>query len=283
MPVFRYFIRLNYNGARYNGWQMQRNALSVQEVVTRALCDILAKEVSLVGCGRTDTGVHAREFFAHFDLPQPLTKNRMERLAFRLNRYLPPDIAVQSVFRVDPFLHARYNAISRTYRYYIHTEKDPFMENISWFIFGGLDVPLMNEAAKILTMTSDFTSFAKLHSASKTNNCRVSTASWEQQAHRLVFTITADRFLRNMVRAIVGTLVRLGQHKIGLPEFLSVIEGKDRSLAGSSAPAHGLFLERVEYPLLGETGDLSQADEEVNRGHDGVGKFHKSSSQETDE
>jgi tRNA pseudouridine38-40 synthase len=243
----RYFIRLAYDGTRYHGWQVQPNGRSVQEEITKAFDTIWKLQINLVGCGRTDTGVHARDYYAHFEMESLKGKEDLGEMAYRLNRYLDRDIVILDIYPVAPDMHARFSAISRTYKYYIHTRKDPFLNDCSWFIQGKLDVERMNEGAKMLMETDDFTSFSRLHSAAKTNICHLKQAQWERQDHRLVFTITADRFLRNMVRAIVGTLVDLGEGKISLEDLQDIIDGKDRSLAGESVPAKGLFLASVKY------------------------------------
>lgn len=273
----RYFIRLAYDGTRYNGWQSQKNAPSVQDMLTGAMKDILARPVSMTGCGRTDTGVHAREFYAHFDFPVRFTLRQQEKLKFRLNRYLPGDIAVFGIFPVPGDLHSRFSATSRTYDYWIHEAKDPFLEGRSWFIYGQLNLDSLNEGAEALKAYDDFTSFARLHASSKTNICRIGHAGWERRDHRLIFTVTADRFLRNMVRALVGTMVNLGKGKISIEEFHRIIRAKDRSMAGQSAPAHGLYLAGVEYPGFidgrypGLPGDVeSKFEDEIDQGHDGI-------------
>jgi len=245
----RFFIRLAYNGTKYHGWQYQHNAPSVQEIISKGLELMLSCQVNLVGCGRTDSGVHAREFYAHFDLPDKETIDSPDQLAFRLNRYLPEDIAVFWIKNVADNLHARFSAISRTYQYHIHTFKDPFLNLSSWFVHDIPEVEIMNKGAEFLMEYEDFTSFSKLHSAAKTNICHLTEAYWTQNGHKLIFTITADRFLRNMVRAIVGTLVDLGQGKMTLEGLHQVIEAKNRSDAGQSVPALGLYLERVIYPV----------------------------------
>lgn len=244
----RYFIRLAYNGSRYHGWQVQDNARSVQQVITDAFRLIWKEEINLVGCGRTDSGVHARDYYAHFELDGLISRQEIEDRIFRLNRYLDEDIVILEVFPVAPDLHARFSAISRTYQYFVHTRKDPFLNEISWFVPQAIDLALMNKGAGMLTGKQDFTSFSRLHSDVKTNICTVTHARWEKSGHQLIFTITADRFLRNMVRAIVGTIMDLGQGKITLEDYRKIIEGKDRSLAGESVPAKGLFLTGVEYP-----------------------------------
>ena len=253
MDKFRYLVKLAFDGAPFHGWQVQSNAVSVQEVITNALKVRLRKEmISLVGCGRTDTGVHAREFYAHFDLDENFPADKLDELTFRLNKQLPNQVVIFSINKVSADFHARFSAISRTYRYYLHNRKDPFLDNYSWCLLNDLDLTEMNRAASMLLEYEDFTSFARLHSQTETNICHIEEAKWEQDGHRFIFTITADRFLRNMVRAVVGTLIEVGQGKKNLGEFIKIIEIKDRSEAGKSAPARGLFLEQVLYP--GQTG-----------------------------
>ena len=253
MDKFRYLVKLAFDGAPFHGWQVQSNAVSVQEVITNALKVRLRKEmISLVGCGRTDTGVHAREFYAHFDLDENFPADKLDELTFRLNKQLPNQVVIFSINKVSADFHARFSAISRTYRYYLHNRKDPFLDNYSWCLLNDLDLTEMNRAASMLLEYEDFTSFARLHSQTETNICHIEEAKWEQDGHRFIFTITADRFLRNMVRAVVGTLIEVGQGKKNLGEFIKIIEVKDRSEAGKSAPARGLFLEQVLYP--GQTG-----------------------------
>ncbi len=249
--AYRYFISLAYNGAAFHGWQVQDNAITVQQVITGAINMMWKTEINLVGCGRTDTGVHARQFYAHFDLGVEKSKDECDELAFRLNRFLPRELVIYGIFPVPADLHARFNAIARTYEYHIHTFKDPFLDDLSWFVHDRPDVELMNAGARMLTGTGDYTSFSKLHSAAKTNICTVIRAEWNADGHRLVFSITADRFLRNMVRAIIGTLVDLGQGKLTTDGLQRIIDGRDRSLAGESVPAKGLFLVKVEYPPPG--------------------------------
>jgi len=243
----RYFIFISYRGTNYHGWQLQPNSITVQKILDEALSTILEEEILTTGAGRTDTGVHASFFCAHFDSSKQ-NLDTHKNLIFRLNRYLPKDISVNSIQSVIPDAHARFGAISRTYRYYITRVKDPFMEESAWFIHGTLDVEKMNMACRILMEYEDFTSFARLHSDNKTNICRISRAEWTEDGDTLIFTIKADRFLRNMVRAIVGTMVETGMGKLGLEEFRRVITDKDRGSAGKSAPAKGLFLTNVEYP-----------------------------------
>ncbi len=244
----RYFIKLAYNGNRYHGWQVQNNATGIQEVINKGLSYHVNKSINVVGCGRTDTGVHARQFYAHFDVSQTYSADELRGLVFKVNRFLPSDIAIYDIFPVSSGAHARFDALSRTYEYYIALEKDPFLEEFSWLFYGGIDVKAMNNAAEKLYEYEDFTSFSKLHTQVKSNNCRIEHAKWEQRDHLLIFSIRADRFLRNMVRAIVGTLLEVGTRKKTIDEFIEVIESKSRSEAGLSVPAKGLFLTRIEYP-----------------------------------
>lgn len=247
MPVHRYFIYLAYDGSRYHGWQIQPNGISVQECLIKALYTFLRRETDVVGAGRTDTGVHASLMVAHFDYEgEPLDTSVV---ADKLNRILPPDISVYKVRQVKPDAHARFDALSRTYKYYITTEKSPFNRQYRCRIHGALDFDKMNEAARVLYEYIDFTSFSKLHTDVKTNNCKVTHAEWTCEDNvTWVFTIRADRFLRNMVRAIVGTLIEVGRGKISIQDFRNIIEQKDRCKAGTSVPGHGLFLVDIEYP-----------------------------------
>jgi len=246
--AYRYFIKLSYDGARYHGWQIQDNALTVQEVITKAVGLMWMKDFKLIGCGRTDTGVNATQFYAHFDLEEEKSRAEMNDLANRLNRYLPEDIVIFSIFPVPAGLHSRYDAISRTYEYHIHTRKDPFLNMHSWFVHKKLDIGLMNRGGEVIKEYEDFTSFSKFNEKRKTNLCVITEARWEVEDHRLIFRITANRFLHDMVRAIVGTLVELGQHKITIDDLRVIIESKNRCSAGESVPAKGLYLTRVEYP-----------------------------------
>lgn len=242
----RYFIYLSYDGTNYHGWQIQPNGISVQEVLMKALSTFLRKPIEVVGAGRTDAGVHARLMVAHFDFDAELD---CATVVDKLNRLLPPDVAVYRVRRVKPEAHARFDATYRTYKYYITTRKDPFSRAFSWRIFQTLDFEKMNEAAQALFDYIDFTSFSKLHTDVKTNNCKMMYARWEQIGeHDWVFTIQADRFLRNMVRAVVGTLVEVGKGKLTVEGFRKVIEEKNRCSAGTSVPGNALFLVDVGYP-----------------------------------
>jgi tRNA pseudouridine38-40 synthase len=243
----RYFIFISYKGTSYHGWQIQPDSITVQKILDDALTVVLNEKITTTGAGRTDAGVHASFFCAHFDTTYPeLTTNKT--LIHRLNRYLPKDISVNSIRNVLPEANARFSAISRTYKYYVSRIKDPFSENYSWFLFGNIDITAMNEACKLIINHSDFTSFSKLHSNSRTNICKIQDASWSEVDNNLVFTIKADRFLRNMVRAIVGTMIETGFGKISVEEFEGIILAKDRGKAGKSAPAKGLFLTDIEYP-----------------------------------
>jgi tRNA pseudouridine38-40 synthase len=242
----RYFIFLEYNGKNYCGWQVQPNGITVQETVERALATLLRSPVPLVGAGRTDAGVHARRMAAHFDRDEPLTD--LFLLAGKLNRILPKDIAVDRIVPVKKDAHARFDALSRTYMYYITTKKDPFMHEFVYKLHGALDFDAMNKACEILYGYIDFTSFSKLHTDVKTNDCRISYARWEQDGDVWRFSITADRFLRNMVRAIVGTLIETGRGALSIQGLRDVIEAKDRGRAGMSVPGHALFLTDIAYP-----------------------------------
>jgi len=241
----RYFLELAYNGKNYFGYQIQPNQISVQEVIEDRLSKILREKISIVGAGRTDSGVHAKKMFAHFDYEQDLNIDLIKKL----NSFLPKDIAIYSIFLMDDEAHARFDATSRSYNYFISPFKDPFSFESAWVFSRELDIEKMNEAAKFLIKKGDFGSFAKLHTDVKTNICDVREAFWKKNENgQLVFQITADRFLRNMVRAIVGTLVEVGLGRISIQEFIEIIEQKQRSSAGASAPAHGLYLVDVQYP-----------------------------------
>ncbi|MDR0332265.1 MAG: tRNA pseudouridine(38-40) synthase TruA [Dysgonamonadaceae bacterium] len=242
----RFFITLSYNGENYVGWQIQPNGLTVQELLQNALSTILCENIKVIGAGRTDTGVHARKMVAHFDwISERFSESQLKR---KLNSFLPKDIAIQEIREVQPDAHARFSATSRTYKYYITTEKDAFFHPFKLRLFYPIDMEAMNRLCPILKEYEDFTSFSKLHSASKTNICQIEEAHWEKTGNDYVFTITADRFLRNMVRAIVGTLIEAGRGQLDEQGFRDVIEGKNRHLAGNSAPGHALFLEDVGYP-----------------------------------
>lgn len=246
----RYFIEFAYNGKNYCGWQSQPHSPSVQETLNNALSLLLRKEIDVTGAGRTDTGVHARQMYAHFDFDTVLDSGSLTQ---KINSFLPKDIAVYRFIPLHDSAHARFDATARTYEYHIHTFKDAFIHEGSWYNFHPLDVELMNSAAALLPDYTDFKCFSKTNTDVKTFNCKITEARWEQLGTHLVFTITADRFLRNMVRAIVGTLVNIGLGKIMVDDFKQIIESRDRSRAGFSVPAHGLYLTKVEYPYITHT------------------------------
>lgn len=246
--VPRFFLQLQYNGSRYHGWQTQHNALGVQTVVEKCLSFKLNEKIAVTGCGRTDTGVHARLYFAHFDTVAPAELVLSDQFLFQLNTCLPNDIVADAFFEVQEHANARFDAVSRTYHYYLSLQKDPFQNDRSLYVFGNLDVEQMQQCADLLIEYKDFTSFSKLHSQTKTNLCQVVEAQFLPWEKGLVFKITADRFLRNMVRAIMGTLLEAGKNKINVDDFRQIILAKDRGRAGFSVPAHGLFLEDITYP-----------------------------------
>lgn len=242
----RYFIQFSYDGTAYHGWQVQPNATSVQQKLNECLAILLREEIETIGAGRTDTGVHAAMMIAHFDYDKAIDE---KSIVDKLNRLLPPDIAVQQIYAVEATAHARFDATSRTYHYRVYTGKQPFLRHYALRLFFTPDYDLMNEAAKMLLQTSDFTSFSKVNSDAKTNICKVSQAHWVQESeHSWRFEITADRFLRNMVRAVVGTLLEVGKGKLSLAEFEQVIAAKNRCKAGESVAAHALFLMQITYP-----------------------------------
>lgn len=246
----RYFVQLSYRGTDFHGWQIQPNAITVQETLEKAFSLILRETIKIVGCGRTDTGVHAKQFYAHFDCS--VSDIDAPSLLFKLNNYLPKSIALKRIFPVEAEAHTRFDATSRTYKYYISKIKTPFQHEETYYYPHLLNVLAMNKAAKVLFEYEDFTSFSKLHTDVKTNICKIKEAYWEENNEQLIFTITADRFLRNMVRAIVGTLLEIGKGKWSIEDFKMIIEAKDRSNAGSSAPAQGLFLHHITYPFIKE-------------------------------
>lgn len=245
----RYFIVLQYNGTRYFGWQKQPGVPTVQAELNEKLTILLKENIETTGAGRTDTGVHARYFVAHFDLEQG-SINDTDNLIHKLNRFLPNDIKVFNIVKVDNNSHARYDAISRTYHYNISNTKEIFQRDFTWEYFDRLDVDIMNKGAEIIKEYTDFTSFSKLHSNVKTNICHIQSAYWKKEDSLYIFSITADRFLRNMVRSIVGTLIMLGRKKINERDLRNIIESKNRSNAGESVPAKGLFLEYILYPFM---------------------------------
>lgn len=255
----RYFLKLAYNGERYHGWQNQPNAVSVQQALEEALSIVMRLQSTITGAGRTDAGVHAHEMYAHFDTVDPIDDKR--KFLLSLNRLLGRDIAVYDVIRVKNDAHARFDATERSYRYFVSYRKNPFLYPFCWHSPSNLDIEQMNNAAEILLKTTDFTSFAKLHSDTKTNICDVRSACWKKidpvanpypglLDEGIVFEISADRFLRNMVRSIVGTLVDVGRGKLSVDGFQEIVSKKNRCAAGTSMPGHALFLWEVKYPYI---------------------------------
>ena len=253
----RYFIHLSFDGSRYHGWQIQPNGISVEGELERCLSTLLSAPIDVVGAGRTDAGVHARHMVAHFDAPDgagTLVADTSQ-LAYKLNRMLPPDIRISSIEEVADDMHARFSAKWRTYHYYLSLTPTPFNRHYTWLCHYNLDFPLMNEAASLLMQYDDFACFCKSHTDVKTTLCNVVQAEWIKipshppivNCPDWVFVIKANRFLRNMVRAVVGTLVEVGRHRMSLEQFRSVIEGKSRCQAGESMPGNALFLEKIEY------------------------------------
>lgn len=241
----RYFVYFKYDGTAYHGWQIQPNAVSVQEKLQNALSTLLREDIQVVGAGRTDTGVHARMMVAHFDTDKNVD---VAQLVYKLNRLLPKDISADKVIPVEHDMHARFSAKSRTYHYYVHQHKDPFFRNYSCGLFYDLDFDRMNEAASMLLEYEDFAAFCKSNTDVKTTLCDVTEARWIKDGeYNWHFVITANRFLRNMVRAVVGTLIDVGRGRISVADFRAVIEGHRRSGAGESMPGNALFLENIEY------------------------------------
>lgn len=246
----RYFIELSYNGKDYHGWQTQPNGITVQECLDKALSTYFRQHIVTLGCGRTDAGVHATQFFAHFDVvDQP--EGMVVKALTGINSLLPYTIAVKRVFAVAHEAHARFDATTRTYNYHLHFKKDPFKLDRSWLYKGELNVAAMNKAASLLLNFTDFSCFTKSKTQTFTNNCKITEAYFKESKESLVFTIKADRFLRNMVRAIVGTMVLVGKGDVEINEVAKIIESKNRSEAGQSVPACGLYLVGVEYPYVG--------------------------------
>ena len=244
----RYFIELSYDGTAYCGWQRQPDAPTVQQALEKALSTLLRSEIEVVGAGRTDTGVNASFYVAHFDTQEPIADAK--QLVYKLNLILPQDIAIKRVRRVKKDTHARFDAVEREYTYYLSQRKNPFRRYSAWQYYVQLDFEAMNLAAKALLEWDDFTTFAKLNSNNKTNICRVVKAEWHRDADDpdlLIFTIRADRFLRNMIRAIVGTLVDVGRGRYSVEDFKRILHSCDLSLSSAGAPAQGLFLSDVKY------------------------------------
>ena len=243
----RYFIELAYKGTNFHGWQYQPDAKSVQETINKALSLLLKTDIDIVGAGRTDTGVHAKKMFAHFDLE---TEIDAKQLVYKLNSFLPKDIVIFNIIKVADESHARFDATKRSYEYHIHIMKDAFENEGSYQFQLPLDIDKMNQACEILFKHNDFECFSKVNTDVRTFNCAIFEANWKQNGNKIVFTITADRFLRNMVRAVVGTMLNIGTEKISLDDFEKIIDSKDRSQAGFSVPAHGLYLTQIEYEYL---------------------------------
>lgn len=243
----RYFLEFSYNGKDYHGWQYQPNAISVQQVLEDALTKILRQPIAITGAGRTDAGVHAKQMFAHFDFSEPITQLN---LIYRLNSFLPTSIAVKAIHEVADDAHARFDAVKRAYEYWVITKKDPFLNDYAHVVQLPLDVEAMNEAAKVLLTYQDFKCFSKSNTDVKTYICNLMKAEWEEKNGMLVFTVEADRFLRNMVRAIVGTLLDVGLGKSDIDRVKKIVESRNRSNAGVSVPGHALYLTKVIYPYL---------------------------------
>ncbi len=241
----RYFIEIAYNGKNYFGWQRQPEQISVQQILEETLSTLLRKELKIMGAGRTDTGVHAKQLFAHFDFEALRNK---EEFLFKINSFLPKDISIKNIFEVKEDAHARFDAVEREYEYIISQEKDPFSQDFAFQLKNKPDLELMNKAAELLLNHKDFQCFSRSKTDVKTYNCTIVKAFWKAKNNKLIFTITADRFLRNMVRAIVGTLLDVGFGKVSLDEFHKILDSKSREEAGASAPAHGLYLTKVVYP-----------------------------------
>ena len=246
----RYFLTLSYNGSDFNGWQSQHNTPdTVQQVLEEKFAMLLNEKIQLTGCGRTDTGVNAKNFVAHFDCHNDSLIEKKSDWVYKLNSVLPDSIAIHNIRQVNSKAHARYDARERVYYYYLARQKDPFRKNFTWFFHGDLDFETMNKAAVALKEYRDFTSFSKVHTQNKTNNCAITRAIWHRSGtHEWRFAISSDRFLRGMVRAIVGTLVLVGKGRLTIAQFREIIEARNRNLAGMNAPAHALFLAGIKYP-----------------------------------
>lgn len=244
----RVFIKLAYKGTNFFGWQIQPNQISIQQTIEEKLSQLNSgKEIKITGCGRTDTGVHASQFYAHADIP---FKMDGKELAYKLNTMLPADIAILDIIEVRDDAHARFDATSRTYHYFIHQQKDPFIDEVSWLRMADLDLETMNKACLILTKHIDFECFSKVKTDVDNFNCSVTNAIWIKSEKGYIFSISANRFLRNMVRAIVGTMIKIGEGQLSLEEFQKVLDSRNRSEAGQSVPAKGLFLAKVDYPYI---------------------------------
>lgn len=245
----RYFIELVFKGTNYCGWQIQENAVSIQEELNKALSTLFSEEMETVGAGRTDAGVHARQFFAHFEIDERKIDKRILRdCIYHLNCILPDDIAIKVIFPVPITMHARFTAISRSYEYHIYRQKNPFLKEFAYLLHYDPDIDKMNKASAILYNYEDFSCFSKSRTQVKTNICKITKAEWVVKDDKIIFYITANRFLRNMVRAIVGTLLEVGKNEITVEDFAEIIESKNRSNAGFSVPACGLYLSKITYP-----------------------------------
>lgn len=245
--MFRYFLEISFRGTNYRGWQVQPGEQTVQHCLEDALSTLLGERIGCVGCGRTDAGVHATQFYVHFDAPKELDP---EKMVYRLNGILDFDIAVKRMLPVAPDAHARFDATERTYRYFIHHQKNPFLNDRSTFVVGNPDIELMNRAGELLIGNKDFKAFAKVNTDVKHHKCEVTHAAWSRESEQLVFEITANRFLRNMVRAVVGTMLEVGMGRMTIDEFAAVLDSRDRGNAGKSVDARGLFLYQVKYPFV---------------------------------
>ena len=246
MELTRYFIELSYDGSAYHGWQRQPNAISVQEVLEEALSRLARNSISLLGAGRTDTGVHALQMYAHFDVSQRIANTK--KLIFHLNGFLKDDISIKGIRQVQPHANARFDATARHYEYHISVAKDPFHSQLHYYLKNQPDIDMMNEAAKTLLLHQDFQCFSKTNTDVKTFLCKIKKAVWKQEGSSLIFYISSNRFLRNMVRSIVGTLLEVGYKKRKVEDIDDLIKSKDRGQAGFSVPAHGLYLSRIDYP-----------------------------------
>ena len=239
----RYFAEISYDGSAFHGWQIQPNACSVQEEIQTKMERILQIPIQVTGCGRTDTGVHASQFFLHFDADLDLDSD----FVYTMNQVLVPEIAVHNLWLCNEEMHARFDAKSRSYRYKLHNAKSPFHRHVSYYFRPELDLEIMNAGANVIAGHTHFDAFCKSRTDNKTDICRIDHCRWIKDGHRLEFEVTADRFLRNMVRAMVGTLLLVGQGKLSLDELDNILQSRKRSNAGESVPAHALFLEKVEY------------------------------------
>ena len=250
VSLHRYFLKISFDGTNYNGWQVQKNSSqTVQQKINEGLSQLLNEKIEIFGCCRTDTGVHAKELYAHFDSEKILVGNKTKvHWIYKFNKMIPKDISIDEICKVKEDASARFDATARTYQYFIHQKRNPFLLGHSYYYYGELDLLLMNKASVLLKKYDDFTAFSKISTQAKSNICKIYKAEWKQKDDKLIFTIRANRFLRGMVRMITGTMISLGKYKMTLDEFRKVIESKDCRNAGALAPACGLFLTKVEYP-----------------------------------